>query len=105
MNIPNTIKYQGMSWEIAESDPITHEANSYGTTHHHRQKIFIEPTETQQKKEAVLIHELMHVIWVSAGLHLRYDEKEANYKGLEEQIVTVMSNGLYAVLKDNDLLK
>jgi len=102
MIIPPTLKIGPFIWEIKESEEVANEGNVYGSTHHSKQKIFLEPSETQQKKEQVLIHETMHVIWHQAGLGKRYDK---DHPRIEEEVVHALSMGLYQVLKDNDLLK
>ena len=64
------------------------------------QKIFLDPNVSAAKTEQTLIHEILHAIWWSYGLK----NSELGDKK-EEAIVDSMSQGLYQVLNDNDLLK
>ena len=101
MKIPKKLKIGGFIWEIKNNEEVNLEANAFGSTHFRKQKIFIDPTETQQKKEQCLIHEVFHAIWWQTGLLERYKET----KEKEEEIIQALSNGLYQVLKDNKLLR
>lgn len=101
MKIPTTLKIGGFLWKINQSQAVANEGNAFGSTHARQQQIFIEPSETQQKKEHVLIHEAMHAIWWQAGLNSRYKDQ----KNVEEEIIDALSMGLYQVLKDNNFLK
>lgn len=103
MTIPATIKIGGFQWTVEENDKVANEGGVYGSTHHTKQRIFLEPNETQQKKEQTFLHEVMHAIWDNSGLSKRY--KRDKDGDIEEEIMHALSNGLYQVLKDNDLLK
>lgn len=102
MKIPRNIKIGGFNWEVKQSGEISTESSTFGSTHTQKQKIFIDPTETQQKKEQTFIHEVMHAIWWQVGLNTRYKGEQ---KHMEEEIVDAMSHGLYQVLKDNNMLR
>jgi len=99
MKIPEKIKIGGFIWEVIESDDIANESATFGSTHFHHQKIFLEAGENQQKKEQCLLHEIMHAIFWQTGLEKRLDNKEVNIT--EEEFITAVSNGLYQVIKDN----
>jgi predicted SprT family Zn-dependent metalloprotease len=101
MIIPNKVKVGGLEFEVLEDVNVNNEGQVFGSTHFRKQKIFIEPDEKQQKKEQTFFHEVLHAVWWQAGLHSRYKEQ----KNLEEEIVEALANGMYQVLKDNDLLK
>lgn len=101
MKIPKEIRYSGLVWKIEESEPVSNEGNVFGSTHFRKQKIFIDPSENQLKKEQTFLHELMHVVWDVAGFNIRYKDQ----KNLEEEVVTAMSHGLYGLMRDNNLLK
>ena len=102
MKIPKTLKIGGFIWTVEESEKIANEGNVFGSTHSRKQRIFLEPNESRQKKEHTLIHEIMHALWWQAGLNSRYKKDENKF---EEEIVDALSNGLYQVLKDNNFLK
>lgn len=101
MKIPKTLKIGGFMWKIHQNQHVSNEGNSFGSTHTRHQNIFIEPSETQQKKEHTLLHEVMHALWWQTGLSSRYKED----KKIEEEVIDAISSGLYQVLKDNKMLK
>ena len=100
MKIPEELKIGGFTWKIKQDQDISNEGNNFGSTHHSTQQIFIEPKSTVQKKEQCLIHEIMHAIWWQAGMTDRYKTTP----GVEEEVIQVLSNGIYQVLNDNGLL-
>lgn len=101
MKIPKKLKIGGFIWSVEESEKVSNEGEVFGSTHFKKQRIFIDPSETQQKKEHTLIHEILHAIWWQTGLNNRYKDK----KEMEEEIIQAVAHGLYQVLKDNSLLK
>lgn len=104
MIIPNKIKVLGFDWTIEDNKDVAYQGNCYGSTHHASQKIFLEPLNvvSEQKRQQVLIHELLHAIWWQMGLSIKYDKDQPK---LEEELITTISQGLYQVLNDNNLLK
>lgn len=103
MIIPEKIKILGFDWTVETNKDIAYQGNCYGSTHHASQKIFLEPLTgvSEQKRNQVFIHELMHAIWWQMGLCETYKEN----KKIEEELVTILSQGLYQVLNDNNMLK
>ena len=99
MEIPTELKIGPFIWAIETSKDVSLEGNCYGSTHHTTQKIFLDPTNSPQRNEATLIHEILHVIWETSSLTKVIEQK------LEEQIVHTLSLGIYQALKDNNLLK
>lgn len=102
MKIPKKLRINGFDWEVKESQEIANEGQAFGSTHYEEQKIFLEPKATKQKKEQVLLHEILHAIWWECGLAQRYKKDKPE---VEEEIITALSHGLYQVLVDNKLLK
>lgn len=101
MKIPKKIKIGGFVWQVEESEKVTTEGGVFGSCHHAKQRIFLDPNETEQKKEHTLLHETMHAIWWQSGLRERYKDT----KNLEEEVIQALAHGVYQVLKDNDMLK
>lgn len=64
----------------------------YGKTHFQHHRIELNCGNCRGQDEETLIHEVFHVISVATG------------SNLSERQVTAMSQGLYAVLKDNKKL-
>ena|ERR1700749_52253 len=101
MKIPKKLKIAGFIWDVAENKEVTNEGGCYGSTHNNLQKIFLEPKMTIQKRDQVFLHEILHAVWNSYGLSYN---KDFNHDK-EELVVDALSNGLYQVLRDNNLLK
>jgi Zn-dependent peptidase ImmA (M78 family) len=102
MIIPSKIRVIGLDFEIEENEKVANEGNTFGSVHSRKQRIFLEPNETQQRKEQTLVHEMLHAIFMQTGLSERLrDNKDVT----EEQLVSTISAALYAVLVDNGLLK
>ena len=64
MQIPKKVKILGFDWAIEDSNDVAYQGNCYGSTHYGTQKIFIDSGTaiTEQKREQVFIHEIMHAI-------------------------------------------
>lgn len=101
MIIPKKLKIIGFEWQVKENQELADEGACFGSTHTQTQTIYLEPKAPLQKKEQVLLHEILHALWWQQGLFQRYKDT----KQIEEEIVTTLSQGLYQVLKDNNLLK
>lgn len=102
MKIPKKLKIGGFIWTVEENEKVSQEAKNLGSTHYRKQRIFIDPFVSSQKKEHGLIHESLHVIFWQSGLR----ERMKNIKEItEEEIIQTLSMGLYQVLKDNRLMK
>ena len=101
MMIPKKLKIIGFEWQIKESQEIADEGACFGSTHTQSQTIYLEKRALTQKKEQVLLHEILHALWWQQGLSQRFTKQ----KEIEEEIITTLSQGLYQVLKDNNLLK
>ena len=101
MKIPNKVKIGGFDWTIIESNDVTQESQTFGSTHYQKQKLFIEVEETDQKKGQTLLHEIIHAIIWQTGLIERLKNKE--YNPSEEELVQAISMQLYQVLHDNNL--
>lgn len=99
MKIPKKLKIGGFDWTVRENYDITYEGNCYGSTHHGRQNIFLDPNMSQAKKQETLLHEIMHACYWQAGL-IEFEKKD---KITEEQMISSMAMSLYQVLKDNKL--
>ncbi len=102
MIIPKELKIGGVVWNIQESSDVANEGDCFASTHFRKQKIFIAPDETDQRKEISLFHEIIHVLLHQSG----YSERMNEVQGIkEEELAKLFSHGFYQVLKDNDLLK
>ncbi|MEK6880052.1 MAG: hypothetical protein AABY22_10610 [Nanoarchaeota archaeon] len=95
MKIPKKLKVGGHEYTIRIT-PVTDKAkgsNNWGRTYHATQEILIDKELSITKQEETFVHEIVHCI---------ESFMESNSK---ENHVTRFSNGLYQVLKENNLLK
>lgn len=92
--IPNKVKVAGIEYEVTEKDyvEINNDKNYQGSCHYTKASIEVLSTLSNDRKEEVFVHELMHAIFNEAG----YDEHE-------EDMINRTSKVLYQVLKDNKL--
>ena len=96
MKIPKEVKIGGIKYiiEISEhkDDDLT-EIKNWGITSYANCKIRLNNDVNSQKIWQTLFHEILHIINIE-------------YKtGLKEDNIERISNGFYAFLKDNKLLK
>ncbi len=99
MIIPERLNILGFEWKVVQGKDVCLQGNCYGSCHKETQKIFIDPNIPEQKKEHTLIHEILHALIWQLGLSDRIEKEKCT----EEEIVTTISQGLYQVLKYNDL--
>jgi len=95
MKIPKKLKVCGLDYEI-KFEKNMHAIDGLAGEHNaNKQTIRLQKDDyCQQRIEQVFIHEILHAIDV-----------QFNNDALEEQEVRRLGNGLYQVLKDNNLLK
>jgi Zn-dependent peptidase ImmA (M78 family) len=88
--IPNKVKVAGINYNVQIVRGLMADNNIYGQVTYHNNRIVIDESMDEQRKEAVLVHEMFHAIMFEAG----YDDQE-------EEMVRRVSNVLYQVMKDN----
>ena len=89
--IPDTVNVGGIDYKTQEVKDLMSDMDLYGQVNYHNNKIVIDDSMDEQRKEVVFVHELFHAILFEAG----YDEHD-------EEMVRRVSNVLYQVLKDNE---
>lgn len=95
MKIPKTLKICGLDYKVIEEKDIHLKEGLDGEHSTERQEIRIRKNDChQQRKEKVLFHEILHAI----DVHWNNDS-------LTEEQIDRLANGIYQVLKDNNLLK
>lgn len=102
MKIPKKIRINGFDWSVEENEKVAIEGNIFGSAHYVKQRIFLDPDESRQKKEQCLLHEVLHVVFWQSGLKTRFEKVQGV---TEEEIVQALSFGIYQVLRDNKMLK
>jgi len=100
MKIPKQIKIGGHTYKVKEDHKFVERSDLLGLCDHYQRIIFITPFDVNGAKrgrtgiEETFIHELLHAV-----------DEIYNSKKLEEDTVKRISEGLYQVFKDNDLLR
>jgi len=95
MKIPDKIKVSGKTYTIEiRNNRATKDGIDMGASASlWSQKIFIDDDQHIENQEEGLLHEIIEII-----------SRESDFK-LEHSTISVLSNILYQVLKDNKLLK
>lgn len=86
-----TIKISGIDYSVDGFDTDV-DRNLMGRLAYDTAQIYIRNDLPIDKKMETLLHEVMHAVYMNAGLQPG-DE--------EEKVVTALSSGLYQFLKDN----
>lgn len=100
MNIPQNLKVGGHSYAVNMAYRFKDRTDIMGQANHQRSEIVVSdvdcagnPLERTQS-EQTFVHELVHCV-----------DQVYNNNKLDEDTVARISEGLYQVLKDNDMLK
>lgn len=91
----DNIKVGGINYAVIDTDLSAYDSkDSYrmGNTHEAKAIIEIRQEMPKQRKDQVLIHELVHAMFYEIGIEMENDEDIVNRVGLV----------LHQVLKDND---
>lgn len=102
MKIPSELNITGMRWRVEESEDVSRQGNTYGTTHFLSQKIILRPGMARDLQEETLLHELIHVCMCQSGLSERLERVKETVT--EEELVRAISTVLYQALKDNRIV-
>lgn len=96
MKIPKQIKIGAVKFDIINLSDNFEKSEVMGRSWIKECKIKIDNKLNQDRQESIFFHELVHMIFDEGGyFDLSKDEK----------IVNCLGNGIYQVLKDNNLLK
>lgn len=90
--LPNKIVVSGINYEIKEVNGLAEEHGLGGQILYEKGIIKIDSNMCEDKKEQVLVHEMLHSVFNEAG----YDEHE-------EEMVVRLGIVLYQVLKNNNI--
>ena len=94
MKIPKTIKIGGFNYQVILKDRYKEDGSTdLGTHSVHQLKIWIDREMVQQQQEETLLHEIIEAI------------NDHNDLKLEHNQISGISNNIYQVLKDNQLIK
>ena len=89
--IPNNIKVGGLTIKVEERNNLASNRDKFGEFSFMEQKITIDESLPQDKKEETLLHEIVEAINGYYSLNL------------DHEVITTLGFGLYQVLKDNKL--
>lgn len=87
----DTIKVSGIDYSINGFDTDV-DRNLMGRLAYDTAQIYIRNDLPIDKKYETLLHEVIHIVYMNAGLQPSDDE---------EKVVTALSSGVYQFLKDN----
>ncbi|GGP16247.1 ImmA/IrrE family metallo-endopeptidase [Oceanobacillus neutriphilus] len=90
--LPSRVVVAGINYEIKEVDGLAEEHNLGGQILYEKGIIKIDSSMCKDKKEQVLVHEILHSIF-----------NEAGYNEQDEDMVNRLGIVLYQVFKDNNL--
>lgn len=98
MKIPKKLKVGSHTYTIIteKNKGELCEPKYWGKTESRNLKIYLDVNLPTSKQEETLLHEMVHIAFDQAGI----DRSDAE----EEYLVNAISNQLYAILKDNNLL-
>lgn len=101
MKIPKTLKIGGHIYKVELSKTRDEKKGdgNWGKTLFSKCKIYVDEHLIQSKQEETFLHELLHVAFDQAGINAEFDKEK------EESLVNRISIALYAILKDNKLIK
>lgn len=90
MVIPNKVKILYKDYDVQEQDNL-HDENGdlYGQIRYLPEKIYLNAQSSEKRKEASLIHEIIHGI------------DEMYFIGLKEKQIEKLGNALYVLIQDN----
>lgn len=102
MKIPKQLKIGGHIYKIKVVDGEDQKkgGSCWGKTFHHQKEIYIDESAALSQQEETFFHEILHCIdQVYNGQEFVKDGNDG------EATVSRLAEGLYQVLKDNNLLK
>ena len=88
------ISILGISYQIHEVESVSKTESLMGQIDFIKQCIFIDKSLSKERKEEVLLHEIIHGIAEATGLDEKWDEQE----------IKVFSRTLYCLLKEQTTL-
>ena len=94
MKVPNKIRIAGVEYAVKYVDKLTHNyRETYGQIDFNSSEIRInsDPNFSEHTKNITLLHEIIHGIIQNNGIEIED----------EEQIIEIISKGMYQVLQDN----
>ena len=93
MNIPNKLKINGIEVIVKVEDRNKNGVSNCGSSQCYTQTIWINSDGKKEYQEAVLLHEIIELLNEECDMDLTH------------QTISTLATSLYAVLKDNKLIK
>lgn len=88
--LPSTVKVGGVNYTVEEQENLIQKNDLWGEVNYFNAEINIDSSLSSDRKEQVLIHEVVHAIFLEAG-----------YKEQDEDMINRVGIVLHQVLKDN----
>ena len=89
MEIPESIKVGGHTYQVIVRLGVWREAGNHGESLHNLQEIRLEKLQSPEMLESAFIHEILHCV-----------DRVYNNHNLAEETVDALAEGLYQVLSD-----
>lgn len=89
--LPCKVKIAGIEYQVKEVEGNLEKFNNLGQINYYKGIIEIDKSLADDRKEQVLVHEILHGIFFEAG-----------FEDHEEDMINRLSIVLHQVLKDND---
>ena len=89
--IPNSLKIGGLTIKVGEKNNLSSNRDRFGEISFMEQKIIIDSSLPEDKKQETLLHEIIEALNGYFSLDL------------DHEVITTLGFGLYQVLKDNKL--
>ena len=102
MNIPNTLKIGGHIVKINKTDDMPTMSGNMGESWNAYNSIKVNTHFPESQQAITLIHEILHHIMSNLGYAYKKDENDSSHIHTE-QTVEALAQGLFQVLRDNNL--
>ena len=96
MKIPDKVKIGWRTYEVEQDEHRSADngGDLYGEIKYEEGKIYLYDKQSEENKNVTLLHEIIHGIFFMTG--------HSDYR-TNEDLITLLSENLYQVLKDNNL--
>lgn len=96
---PDTIDVNPYTYRVKEDLEACIAADAQGVCLDDQGVIIVNPALKAIAARDTLLHEVLHAVWMRAGLQTDFDHVEKDSPG--ERIINVVATGLLQVLRDN----
>ena len=85
MTLPETVDIAGLTFQVQqeEGEKVLYNNRFYGMTDLAKQVITVRSDMADDMKRSTLVHEMLHVLFLTCGLNLEHDQEEKEVAALE----------------------